>query len=143
MERKVLMVDDDQGIINNTFKELKKIEFGVPVLFESKTNAEEAVVFLRGNHANYNVILMDVEFKRQKMQGFDAVKGIRSFSKIPILMCSASKEASLVGVGFGANGFISKGLMNNEELEKCRQELRKFLDIHVVKKEVFRGIKRH
>lgn len=126
-EKRVLMVDDERGIIDNTLKELKKINFKFSVLFESEINAEKAVSILRQNHTNYNAVLMDVEFKRQKMQGFDAVEEIRSFSNIPIIMISSSKRSCLVGIDLGADSFMSKGIMSKEELEKCKHELEKVL----------------
>ena len=115
------------------------------MFFESETSAEKAVDFLKKNHTSYDVVLMDIEFKRQRIQGLEAVKEIRLFSKIPIIMISASKEACLVAAELGANSFMPKGLMGKEEIEVCKKELEKVFKLNyghnitttVVKKDSF------
>lgn len=126
-EKRVLMVDDNQGLINNTIRELKKINFKFPISFEGETNAREAVNLIRLSCNGYDVVLMDVDFKRQKMQGLEAVERIRLFSNIPIIMISASRRASLDGLKFGADSLMPKGLMSDEQLEFCKNVLESVL----------------
>ena len=137
MEKKrILIVDDDSGIISKTIEYLGKINFSFLLSFDKETNAEKSTDILREKPDYYAVVLMDVEFKRQKMQGLEAVERIRSFSNIPIIMISASKEACRAGVDLGADSFMSKGIMSDDEMERCKAELEKVLDSNYKKMKI-------
>ena len=81
---KVLIVDDEE-MIRNVLKEY--VEFEGNEAYEA-ADGMEAVRLCKDN--DYDVVLMDVMMPR--LDGFSAVKEIRKFKDVPVIMLSARGE---------------------------------------------------
>lgn len=124
--KKILVVDDEETKIKKhpigkaIVSVAKKIEVAVDFIDSS----EKAVENLRGKSKEYTLILMDGQFNNCKLQGPQAVREIRKFSSIPIIMISSSGLYNAEGIKNGADDFIRKVNIPGE-LEK---KLKKLLD---------------
>lgn len=95
---KILIVDDEE-MIRGVLKEY--VEFEGNEAFEA-SDGMEAVRMCKDN--DYDVVLMDVMMPR--LDGFSAVKEIRKFKDVPVIMlsararnttnCSASRSARTI-----------------------------------------------
>lgn len=81
---KILIVDDEE-MIRGVLKEY--VEFEGNEAFEA-SDGMEAVRMCKDN--DYDVVLMDVMMPR--LDGFSAVKEIRKFKDVPVIMLSARGE---------------------------------------------------
>lgn len=99
---KILIVDDEE-MIRNVLKEY--VEFEGNEAFEA-ADGMEAVKMCREN--DYDVVLMDVMMPR--LDGFSAVKEIRKFKDVPVIMLSARGEEydKLFGFEIGADDYVTK-----------------------------------
>ena len=99
---KVLIVDDEE-MIRGVLKEY--VEFEGNEAYEA-ADGMEAVRLCRDN--DYDVILMDVMMP--KLDGFSAVKEIKKFKDIPVIMLSARGEEydKLFGFEIGVDDYVTK-----------------------------------
>ena len=99
---KVLIVDDEE-MIRNVLREY--IEFEGNEAYEA-ADGIQAVKMCREN--DYDIILMDVMMPA--LDGFSAVKEIRKFKDIPVIMLSARGEEydKLFGFEVGADDCVTK-----------------------------------
>ena len=98
---KILIVDDEE-MIRNVLREY--VEFEGNEAFEA-ADGMEAVKMCREN--DYDVVLMDVMMPR--LDGFSAVKEIRKFKDVPVIMLSARGEEydKLFGFVIGADEYVT------------------------------------
>ena len=98
---KVLIVDDEE-MIRNVLKEY--IEFEGNEAYEAE-NGLQAVKMCKEN--DYDIILMDIMMPA--LDGFSAVKEIRKFKDIPVIMLSARGEEydKLFGFEVGADDYVT------------------------------------
>lgn len=98
----ILIVDDEINI-----RELVK-KYANYENFESNTasNGVEAIEMARNNP--YDLIIMDIMMP--ELDGFSAVKEIRKFSDVPIIMLSARNEEydKLYGFDLGIDDYVTK-----------------------------------
>lgn len=99
---KILIVDDEE-MIRGVLKEY--VEFEGNEAFEA-ADGMEAVKMCKDN--DYDVVLMDVMMP--KLDGFSAVKEIRKFKDVPVIMLSARGEEydKLFGFEIGADDYVTK-----------------------------------
>ena len=99
---RVLIVDDEE-MIRNVLKEY--VEFEGNEAFEA-VDGIQAVKMCKEN--DYDIILMDVMMPA--LDGFSAVKEIRKFKDIPVIMLSARGEEydKLFGFEVGADDYVTK-----------------------------------
>ncbi len=99
---KVLIVDDEKGIRELIAKycQLEGYTYG------EAGDGLEAIE--KAKQGGYDIIVMDVMMP--ELDGFSAVREIRKFSKIPIIMLSARTETydKIHGFEIGADDYISK-----------------------------------
>ncbi|MEH7237745.1 response regulator transcription factor [Bacillus sp. JJ1562] len=102
MQRNVLLVEDDRDISNLVKSHLEQENFTVVTAFDG----EEALAQFHKNEVD--VILLDLMLP--KLNGMDFLKQIRTKSLVPILITSAkgSDIDKALGLGFGADDYISK-----------------------------------
>ena len=100
---KILVVDDESRMRKLIRDYLVKQEY----LVMEAQNGEEAVDTFFANQ-DISLIIMDVMMP--KMNGFDAVKEIRNYSQVPIIMLTAkdSERDELDSFNLGVDEFISK-----------------------------------
>lgn len=109
---KILIVDDEE-MIRNVLKEY--VEFEGNEAFEA-ADGMEAVKMCRENE--YDVVLMDVMMPR--LDGFSAVKEIRKFKDVPVIMLSARGEEydKLFGFEIGADDYVTKPFSPKEVMAR-------------------------
>ena len=109
---KVLIVDDEE-MIRNVLKEY--VEFEGNEAYEA-ADGMEAVRLCKDN--DYDVVLMDVMMPR--LDGFSAVKEIRKFKDVPVIMRSARGEEydKLFGFEIGADDYVTKPFSPKEVMAR-------------------------
>ena len=109
---KVLIVDDEE-MIRNVLKEY--VEFEGNEAYEA-ADGMEAVRLCKDN--DYDVVLMDVMMPR--LDGFSAVKEIRKFKDVPVIMLSARGEEydKLLGFEIGADDYVTKPFSPKEVMAR-------------------------
>ncbi len=109
---KVLIVDDEE-MIRGVLKEY--VEFEGNEAYEA-ADGMEAVKACREN--DYDVILMDVMMPR--LDGFSAVKEIKKFKDIPVIMLSARGEEydKLFGFEIGVDDYVTKPFSPKEVMAR-------------------------
>ncbi len=109
---KVLIVDDEE-MIRNVLKEY--VEFEGNEAYEA-ADGMEAVRLCRDN--DYDIILMDVMMP--KLDGFSAVKEIKKFKDIPVIMLSARGEEydKLFGFEIGVDDYVTKPFSPKEVMAR-------------------------
>ena len=109
---KILIVDDE-AMIRGVLKEY--VEFEGNEAFEA-ADGMEAVKMCKDN--DYDVVLMDVMMPR--LDGFSAVKEIRKFKDVPVIMLSARGEEydKLFGFEIGADDYVTKPFSPKEVMAR-------------------------
>ena len=109
---KILIVDDEE-MIRGVLKEY--VEFEGNEAFEA-ADGMEAVKMCKDN--DYDVVLMDVMMP--KLDGFSAVKEIRKFKDVPVIMLSARGEEydKLFGFEIGADDCVTKPFSPKEVMAR-------------------------
>ena len=109
---KILIVDDEE-MIRGVLKEY--VEFEGNEAFEA-ADGMEAVKMCKDN--DYDVVLMDVMMPR--LDGFSAVKKIRKFKDVPVIMLSARGEEydKLFGFEIGADDYVTKPFSPKEVMAR-------------------------
>ncbi len=109
---KVLIVDDED-MIRNVLREY--VEFEGNEAYEA-CDGMQAVEICRSN--DFDVILMDVMMPR--LDGFSAVKEIKKFKDIPVIMLSARGEEydKLFGFEMGVDDYVTKPFSPKEVMAR-------------------------
>ena len=109
---KILIVDDEE-MIRGVLKEY--VEFEGNEAFEA-ADGMEAVKMCKDN--DYDVVLMDVMMPR--LDGFSAVKEIRKFKDVPVIMLSARGDEydKLFGFEIGADDYVTKPFSPKEVMAR-------------------------
>lgn len=109
---KVLIVDDEE-MIRNVLKEYIEFEGN------EADEAEDGMVAVKKCRENdYDIILMDVMMPR--LDGFSAVKEIKKFKNIPVIMLSAREEEydKLFGFEIGVDDYVTKPFSPKEVMAR-------------------------
>ena len=119
MKRKILLVEDDREISKLVTSHLEKENYTVMTAYDG----EEALAAFKNNEID--LILLDLMLP--KLSGMDFLKQIRTTSLIPVLIISA-KESDIdkaLGLGFGADDYISKPFSMLELTARVHAALRR------------------
>lgn len=102
MQKRILLVEDDREISKLIKDHLEQESFSVWPAFDG----EEALALFAKEE--FDVILLDLMLP--KLSGMDFLKKIRETSLLPVLIISAkgSDIDKALGLGFGADDYISK-----------------------------------
>lgn len=116
---KVLLVEDDRAIAESVRAGLNQA--GVDVVHVEC--GEDAVAHVRGEAPD--VVLMDVGLPG--IDGLDASREIRAFSKVPIIIVSARGDEldRVLGLELGADDYVVKPFSQRELLARIRAVLRR------------------
>jgi DNA-binding response OmpR family regulator len=116
---KILIVDDEQ-MIRTVIKEYA--EFEGHECFEAE-DGMQAVKMVRDGQ--YDLVIMDVMMP--KLDGYYAVKEIRKFSSIPIMMLSARVEEydRLFGFEVGVDDYVTKPFSPKEVMARVNAILKR------------------
>ncbi|WP_425448870.1 response regulator transcription factor [Dethiothermospora halolimnae] len=116
----ILIVDDEKEIGQLIRDYLKGEGFQVILAFDG----EEGLKAYR----KYDPILAILDIMLPKLDGIEICKIIRNESTIPILMLSAKKSETdkILGVGFGADNYITKPFSPSEVVARIKAQLRRY-----------------
>ena len=120
MGKKVLIVDDDEGLVRLVDQVLTRK--GYEVLKAS--NGQEALRLLFDQRPD--LVLLDVVMS--KMDGWQTCSRIRDVSDIPIIMLTGKRKAEddiVRGLDYGADDYLLKPVGNRELVARVRAALRR------------------
>lgn len=119
--QKILIVDDEAKIIE-VLKEYAEAE---NYEVDGAENGFEAIEKCRNN--KYDLIIMDVMMP--KLDGFSAVKEIRAFSSVPVIMLSARGEEDdkIRGFDLGVDDYVVKPFSPKEVMARIGAVLKRGL----------------
>ena len=102
MKQKILVVDDEKIIVKGIKFSLEQDDIEVDTAYDGA----QALEMVHKN--DYDMILLDVMLP--KMDGFEACRNIREFSKVPIIMLTARSDDmdKIAGLENGADDYIVK-----------------------------------
>ncbi len=119
MSGRVLLADDDPGIVEVVSYALRKEGFDVHAVGDGEAAIEEA------ERGRYDVVLLDVMMPKQS--GIDVCRRLRAESSVPIVMLTA-KDAELdrvLGLELGADDYVTKPFSMAELVSRIRALLRR------------------
>ncbi len=116
-----ILVVDDEKLIRDVIREYLVNE-GYNVLEAS--NGKEAV---EKAHAYKNIDLIIMDIMMPKLDGFSAVKEIKSFSSVPVIMLSARAEEydKLSGFDLGIDDYVTKPFSPKELVARVKAILKR------------------
>ena len=119
MSQKILLVDDDPGVLDVVAFMLRREGFEV----EEERDGSEALDRARGDH--FDIVILDVMLPG--MSGTDVCRSLRSESDVPIVMLTA-RDAEIdrvLGLELGADDYVTKPFSTAELLSRVRAILRR------------------
>lgn len=132
MER-ILIVDDETQIRDLIKKYAKFAGF----LYDDACNGLEAVNKVTKDKQEYDLIVMDIMMP--ELDGFSAVKEIRKFSDVPVIMLSARGEEydKLYGFDLGIDDYVTKPFSPKELMMRITAVLNRYHKKEKVNQEEF------
>lgn len=117
--KKLLIVDDEIKIIE-VLKEYAEFE---NYEVDGAENGNEAIEKCRNN--NYDLVIMDIMMP--KLDGFSAVREIRKFSQVPVIMLSArgEEEDKIKGFDLGIDDYVVKPFSPKEVMARIKAVLKR------------------
>lgn len=125
MNEKILVVEDEKEIANLIRDYLSASNYKVIIA----NDGEQALELFASEKPQLAVL----DIMLPKKDGFDVCRTIRSKSNIPILMLSAKKEDTdkIIGLGLGADDYITKPFSPRELIARVQSQLRRFNELSV------------
>ena len=126
---RILIVDDEQ-YIRELVRKYANFEGHET---EEAENGMIAVKMLKENH--FDLVVMDVMMP--ELDGFSAVKEIRKFSDVPVIMLSARSEEydKLYGFDLGIDDYVTKPFSPKELMMRINAVLNRYKNKVVVREE--------
>jgi two-component system response regulator CpxR len=120
--KRLLIVDDDQGLVNLLKRFLEAEGFQVDAAYDHPSGLKAA---LSGDHA---IVILDVMLPGGS--GFELLKMLRQQSGIPVLLLTARGEAvdRILGLEIGADDYLAKPFDPRELVARIRAILRRSPD---------------
>lgn len=117
---KILICDDEEDIIFALKIYLQNDEYS----FLEAHNGNEAIKIVKEN--NVELVILDVMMP--ELDGISAMKKIRDFSNVPIIMLTAKSEGidKVVGLSEGADDYITKPFDPMEVKARVAAQLRRY-----------------
>ena len=125
MERKILIIEDEQNIVDILKFNLKKEGFETIEAYDGATGLELALT------ANPNLILLDVMLPQ--MDGYEVCRKIREeHSQVPIIMLTAREEEldKVLGLELGADDYMTKPFSMRELTARVKANLRRVAPVN-------------
>jgi len=116
---RVLVVDDDPGIVKVVRAYLEQAGFEVSVAYDGK----KAMQIARNERPD--LVILDLMLP--EMDGWDVCRALRKESDVPIIMLTARVEESdkLIGLELGADDYVTKPFSPRELVARVRSVLRR------------------
>ena len=117
---KILIVDDEQSI-REIIREYAEFEG-----YETAETDDGMKAVKMAKEDNYDLIVMDVMMP--KLDGYSAVKEIRKFSDVPVIILSARVEEydQLFGFEIGVDDYVTKPFSPKELMARISAVLKRF-----------------
>lgn len=119
MSRKILVVDDEKNIVDLITYNLKKEGYCVITAYDGKAGLDLAL------SESPDLILLDLMMP--KIDGLEVCRKIRERSQVPIVMLTARAEEidKVLGLGLGADDYVTKPFGVRELMARVKANLRK------------------
>jgi DNA-binding response OmpR family regulator len=116
---RVLVVDDDPGIVKLVRAYLEQAGFAVSVAYDGKKAMQIA------RHERPDLVILDLMLP--EMDGYDVCRALRKESEVSIIMLTARVEESdkLIGLELGADDYVTKPFSPRELVARVRSVLRR------------------
>ncbi len=116
----VLILEDDKNINNLLKSYLDKENFNTYQAYTGK----ECLDILKKN--NIDIAILDVMLP--DTDGFEICRKLRSHTNIPIIMLTAKDSSTdkVIGLGIGADDYITKPFNINEVIARVKAHIRRF-----------------
>lgn len=121
---RVLIVDDDQGLVSLLQRFLKNEGFQVYAVFDHRSGLDAALT------GEYDVVILDVMLPGGS--GFELLKSLRTRSRVPVILLTARGEAvdRILGLEIGADDYVPKPFDPRELVARIRAVLRRAQESH-------------
>ena len=110
---KILIVDDEPALVKVFGIKLRVSGYEVITAL----NGQEALDLIKS--ANPDIVLLDVIMPG--MDGFEVLRKLRVFSKLPVIVFSARPEYSHQAMNLGANSFLAKPFDIDELIKRIER----------------------
>lgn len=119
----ILLCDDEKDIVNALKIYLSNPEYR---LLEAN-NGEEALGLIREEEVH--LVLLDIMMP--VMDGITALAKMREISNVPVILLTAKGEDAdkVLGLGLGADDYITKPFSPVEVVARVKSQLRRYLDL--------------
>ena len=120
---RVLIVDDDRGLVSLLQRFLHNEGFRVYAVFDHRSGLEAAL------SGEYDVVILDVMLPGGS--GFELLKSLRSQSRVPVILLTARGEAvdRILGFEIGADDYVPKPFDPRELVARIRAVLRRSQEV--------------
>lgn len=117
----ILLVDDEKEIVDLSEIYLKNEGYQIHKAY----NAVDALDWLKANPCH--LIVLDIMMPG--MSGIDALKEIRKFHNLPVILLSAKSEDidKIMGLSTGADDYMTKPFNPLELVARVKSQIRRFL----------------
>lgn len=117
----ILICDDEKDIVNALKIYLSDPEYRI---FEASNGAEALEIM-----HNHEIHLVLLDIMMPVMDGITAMAKMREFSNVPIILITAKSEDAdkVLGLGIGADDYITKPFSPIEVSARVRSQLRRYL----------------
>ena len=116
---RILIVDDDQGLVSLLQRFLQNEGFQVYAVFDHRSGLDAALT------GEYDVVILDVMLPGGS--GFELLKSLRAQSRVPVILLTARGEAvdRILGLEIGADDYVPKPFDPRELVARIRAVLRR------------------
>lgn len=120
MKKKILIIEDDQAISQMVSENLSREDYLITTVYDG----EEALKVI-STERDFDLILLDLMLP--KVDGLECLRVIRLNSVVPILIMSAKGDDvdKAVGLGMGADDYISKPFSMIELIARIKALIRR------------------
>lgn len=120
----ILICDDERDIVSA----LKIYLSGEDYRVYEAYNGREALESLKA-HGDIRLVLLDIMMP--EVDGITALAGIRAVSNVPVILLSAKSEEAdkVLGLGVGADDYITKPYSPVELLARVKSQLRRYTQL--------------
>ena len=117
---KVLIIEDDQSVVDSVAIAFRK-HWRTAELLSARMGGE-GVELIEDGH--FDAVILDLGLP--DMDGLDALRQIRLFSQVPVLVLSVREEESDIAraLGWGADDYITKPFKNKELVARLQARVR-------------------
>ncbi|MCY8932436.1 response regulator transcription factor [Bacillus atrophaeus] len=134
MRKTILLVEDDSAISDMVKRYLSNETFNVECVFDGEAAASTL------GHAHYDLVLLDLMLP--KLNGMDFLQMVRTKSYVPVIIMSAkdSEVDKALGLGFGADDYITKPFSMIELVARVKAAIRRSTQYIVSQTELSKSI---